>query len=191
VLAYDPVSARELLAAAGFPAGRRPDGRRLRINLGYGIRPMGQECSEIVRQSWRRNLGIDVLLNGVEYAVLPQILGSRAYEGVMEAGWSADYADPNAFFAVFRSRSTTNPSTWRDEPYDAMLDSANVEKDWASRMRKLADCETYLLRSMPLLPMYFDKFTYLQKTFVHGLELDPLSGVTFQNAWIDTNWRPQ
>ena len=191
VLAYDPATARELLAAAGFPQGRRPDGRRLRINLGYGIRAMGTERSEIVRQSWQRNLGIDVSLAGVEMTVLPQILGSRAYEGLMEVDWNADYADPNAFLSVFTSASTTNPSAWRDRDYDDALAAANAEAEAAVRMRKLADCEMHLLQSMPLLPLYFDKWTYLRKPFVHGLYLDPLDGITFHDAWIDTNWRPQ
>ena len=56
--------------------------------------------------------------------VLSQILGSRAYEGLMEVDWNAHYADPNAFLPVFTSASTTNPSAWRDEDYDAALAAA-------------------------------------------------------------------
>ena len=66
----------------------------------------------------------------------------------------------------------------------------NEEANAAVRMRKLANSEMQLLRSMPLLPLYFDKWTYLQKPFVQGLHLDPLDGITFHEAWIDTNWRP-
>ena len=152
---------------------------------------MGTERSEIVRQSWQRSLGIDVSLAGVEMTVLPQILGSRNYDGLMEVDWNADYADPNAFLSVFTSASTTNPSGWRDGDYDAALAAANEEINPAVRMRKLADCEMHLLQSMPLLPVYFDKWTYLQKPFVRGLHLDPLDGISFHDAWIDTNWRPQ
>ena len=83
-----------------------------------------------------------------------------------------------------------NSTGWRDKAYDAMLVSANAETEPALRMRKLAECETYLLRSMSIIPLYFDVFTYLQRPFVRGLEIDPLANITIHSAWIDTNWRP-
>jgi oligopeptide transport system substrate-binding protein len=122
--------------------------------------------------------------------VWTQVLASRGYTGLAEWDWTADYADPDTFLALFTSRNPNNSSGWRDEVYDAMLAGANADPDRSARMQKLADCETYLLRSMPLIPLYFDVWTYLQKPFVRGLETDPLAGMTFQNAWIDTNWRP-
>jgi oligopeptide transport system substrate-binding protein len=190
VLSYDPDGARALLAAAGFSGGRYANGRPLRIELGYPIRPMGKERSEIVQQSWRRHLGIEVPLAPVEYSVWTQTLSRRKYEGVMEVDWTADYADPDAFLAFFTSTSPTNASGWRDASYDDMLASANAEADPAVRMKKLGTCEEHLLKSMPFIPLYFDKWTYLQRQFVRGLEIDPLAGVTFQSAWIDTGWRP-
>jgi oligopeptide transport system substrate-binding protein len=190
VLSHDPAGRRELLAAAGFPGGRYPDGRRLRIELGYPIRPMGKERSEFVQQSWQRRLGIEVSLAPVEYSVWTQTLSQRKYEGVMEVDWTADYADPDAFLAFFTSTSPTNASGWRDASYDDMLTSANAEADPAVRMKMLSECEEFLLRSMPFIPLYFDRRTYLQRQYVRGLEIDPLAGVTFQSAWIDTNWRP-
>jgi len=191
VLSYDPASARELLAAAGFPKGLRPNGQRFHMNFGYWFRAMSRERSEIVQHAWRRNLGIETSLAGFEPSVIPQILGSHSYEGVMEVDWQADYADPDAFLAVFTSRSSTNPCGWRDEAYDAELAAANLELDPSSRMRKLSRCEERLLRGMPLLPLFFEKWAYLQKPFVRGLQIDPLAGVSFQSTWIDTNWRPQ
>src|SRR5262249_19838764 len=162
-----PAGARELLAAAGFPDGLRPDGRRFRINLGYWLRAMSRERSEMVQHAWRRNLGIQTSLAAFEPSVVTQILTSHSYEGAMEVDWQADYADPDAFLAVFSSGSPTNPCGWRDEAYDAALASANAESDPSERMRRLSACEERLLRAMPILPLYFDKFTYLQKPFVH------------------------
>jgi oligopeptide transport system substrate-binding protein len=182
VLSYDPHGARELLAAAGFPRGRYVDRRPLRIQLAYPIRPMGKERSEIVQQSWRQQLNIEVMLAPVEYSVWTQTISQRKYEGVIEVDWTADYADPDSFLAFFISVSPTNAGD--------LLASANAEADPAMRMQKLAGCEESLLRSMPFIPLYFDKWTYLQRQFVRGLEIDPLAGVTFQSAWIDTGWRP-
>ena len=45
--------------------------------------------------------------------------------------------------------------------------------------------------SMPIIPLYLDVWIYLQKPFVRGPETDPLPGLTFHTAWIDTAWRPE
>ena len=190
VLSYDPATARELLAAAGAPGGLLPDGRRLRLDVAFPIRPLSRERGEILQQSWRRNLGIEVALTGLEVRAWFQVLASHDYDGAMEVDYCPNYVDPEAFLSMFTSDSPINDPGWRNEIYDGMLASANAEADQTVRMQKLADCEVYLLRSMPVIPLYFDKWTYLQKPFVRGLEIDPLAGMTFQDAWIDTDWRP-
>jgi hypothetical protein len=57
-------------------------------------------------------------------------------------------------------------------------------------MRRLVDCELHLLRAMPVLPLFFDSYSFLQKPFVHGLTPNLLDVPQFRTAWIDTNWRP-
>ena len=190
VLSYNPPTARELLAAAGLAAGVCPNGRRLRLNLSYWNRPMSRERCEILQQVWHRNLGIELSLVALELPVWLQSVTSGEYEGLADVDWNADYADPDAFLSLLTSSSSANGSGWRDPAYDAMLASANTETDLAVRMRKLVDCEEYMLRRMPVIPLYFDAWTYLQKPFVRDLYIDPLARVTFPSAWIDTKWRP-
>ena len=59
------------------------------------------------------------------------------------------------------------------------------------RMRKLAACEGRLLRAMPVLPLFFDSYSYLEKPFVGGMTRNLLGVPQFKTGWIDTNWRPQ
>jgi hypothetical protein len=56
-------------------------------------------------------------------------------------------------------------------------------------MQKLAVCEQFLLRSMPVLPLFFDSYNYLCKPYVSGFEMNVLGGHDFRAARIDTNWR--
>ena len=71
-----------------------------------------------------------------------------------------------------------------------MVDQANTEAQNAARMRKLAACEERLLRAMPVLPVFFDSYSYLQKPYVTGLRPNVLDVPEFRDTWIDTNWRP-
>jgi hypothetical protein len=58
-------------------------------------------------------------------------------------------------------------------------------------MAKLAECERYLLTAMPVIPLYFDSWSYLHKPYVRGGEGNLLNIHRFKHAWIDTSWRPQ
>ena len=86
----------------------------------------------------------------------------------------ADYADPNSFFDLFIGRN--DGSGWSDPEFSRLVDAANAEADTAARMRKLAACEERLLRAMPVLPLFFDSYSYLRKPYVRGMTpnaLDP------------------
>ena len=53
--------------------------------------------------------------------------------------------------------------------YDALLARANSTLHVAERLQKLAEAETYLLRQMPLLPIYYDSWLSLRKPYVRGV----------------------
>jgi ABC-type oligopeptide transport system substrate-binding subunit len=101
----------------------------------------------------------------------------------------AGYADPNGIFDQFTGR--LDGSGWADAGFEQLLDSANCEFNTSERMRKLAACEERLLRAMPVLPLFFDSYCYLEKPFVGGLTKNVLGLQEFKTAWIDTNWRSQ
>ena len=103
--------------------------------------------------------------------------------------WAPDYADPNGFFELFNGRS--DGSGWSDPEFRQLLDSANADGRHAARMRKLAACEERLLRAMPVLPLFFDSYAYLQKPYVKGMQAQRSRYCrTYKDVWIDTNWKP-
>ena len=71
-----------------------------------------------------------------------------------------------------------------------MLAQANSTLDNGERMRKQAECERYVLRSMINLPLFYNTWSCLQKPFVRGLPFNLVDYRHFKYAWIDTNWRP-
>ncbi|MCL5743383.1 MAG: peptide ABC transporter substrate-binding protein [Acidobacteria bacterium] len=187
VLAYDPAGARDLLAAAGFPGGIAANGRRLRFSLLYPSRPRSAELAQILQQQWHTNLDVDVDLNQREHTVWSQALLTQDFYGVAEDSWVAGYVDPNAFL---ESYTTVNASGWSDPQYAAMLTTANSTATPDERLGRLADCEQYLLRAMPMIPVYFDVATYLQRPYLRGLSANALGMRSFRCTWIDTAWRP-
>jgi ABC-type oligopeptide transport system substrate-binding subunit len=181
VLSHDPPAARELLRMA------KAEG--LSVDLTFPDRPRSKEMAEILQAQWRANLGVRVHLIMVERNVWDQMATSVSYRGIIESGTGADYADPQGIFDLFTSQ--TDGSGWVDTGFDQLLDAANAEPDNAVRMRKLLACEERLLRAMPVLPLFFDSYCYLEKPFVGGMTKNVLGVPQFKTAWIDTNWRPQ
>jgi ABC-type oligopeptide transport system substrate-binding subunit len=181
VLSYYPEGARALMKIA------RAD--RPVFDLTYPNRTRSKEIAQILQRQWRANLGAEVNLVMVDWNVWIQTSLSLNYGGVIESGTGADYADPNTFFEFFTGRS--DGSGWSDPEFNRRVDYANAELQPEVRMQSLAACEECLLRAMPVLPLFFDAYSSLQKPYVRGLPLTALDRPQFKYAWIDTKWRPQ
>ncbi len=188
VLSFNVDAARELLAKAGFANGVGRDGRRLNVEILFNTLEAHKQIAEIVQQQWRKNLNIDVTLVNQEWKVYLETLDNLHYAGAARRAWNGDYVDPNTFLDMFVTGSVNNGSGWTDEKYDRMLKEANATTDAALRMKKLSECETYLLKNMPFVPLYIYTWFYLQKPYVRGIEENILDQHPFKYIWIDTGW---
>ena len=185
VLSYDPRVARELLAAAGHRKGGSPS-----IEYLFPTLPHSRPIAEILQQQWRRNLGIDVKLVLQEFRVWLQSTMELNYPGVAEGGYWPSYIDPFPFLEQFVRGSAQNGTGWTSPEFDAALERTNVAPDRGARMQLLAGCEKRLLQAMPVIPLFFYSWVYLQKPFVKGLSANAIDVHPFKYVWIDTNWRP-
>ena len=191
VLSYNPEAARELLARAGFPNGVGRDGRRLEVEILFNTLEAHKLIAEVVQQQWRRELNVNASLVNQEWKVYLETLDNLHYNGVARRAWNGDYVDANTFLDLFVTGSVNNGSGWTDPKYDAMLKEANSTTDAALRMKKLAECETYLLRGMPFVPLYIYTWFSLRKPYVRGTVPNILDQHPFKYIWIDTNWTPE
>ena len=180
VLSYNPEAARELLRIAG--AGK------LVLKLTLPIRPRSRELAQILQKQWKTNLGVEVEFVPMEWNVWVQTIIGVRYTGIIESGIGSDYADPNYFFEFFSGGG--NGSGWSDPQLNSAVERANAIGDPATRMRELAECEKRLLQAMPVLPLCFDVYTFLQKPYVRGKLGNAIDTPRFSDVWIDTNWRP-
>jgi len=190
VLAYDPAGAREFLAKAGYPGGLDHHGQKLRIDLLCPNYTDARLHSEILQQQWQASLGVEVNIVAQEVEAWLQNIFSGKFRGITEyADWGF-YLDPNWFLDQFVTGSSVNASGWADPHYDDILAKANATLDPALRMQRLADCERYLLRAMPVFPEFYDVWAYPQKPYLRGIRPNVLDVHPLKYAWIDTNWRP-
>jgi ABC-type oligopeptide transport system substrate-binding subunit len=181
VLAYDPRTARELWARESR-LGQKP------LQIHFFARQDSFLLAEILQQQWRANLGLEtVLLPRDVPSFIQTILTEGDFTGVAEDSYMASYADPFDLLSLYLS----GYASWSDPEYDRMLAAATSVSDPTVRMDKLSACEERLLHSMPFIPLYFDKWVYLERPEVHGLRLNLLGTPCFKYAWIDQSRRVQ
>ena len=159
------------------------------VALGGSGRFRPELVAEILQNQWKRNLSADVRIVYQDEPTWIQSVERVDYSGITLWGEQGGLEDPTWFLNYFQGTPNASGTGWGNAGYDALLATANAVVDPVARMSKLAECESYLLRAMPCLPLCNYVWTYLAKPFVKGFS-NPFYGRVFHDAWIDTNWRP-
>ena len=73
------------------------------------------------------------------------------------------------------------------QPRDPIILSGRAPLDW---LRRAGNARPSRFTRAALMPLYSDVSVFLCKPFVKGLAGNPFQGRMFNDAWIDTNWRP-
>lgn len=185
VIDHNPEAARALLAASRYASAGPLKLRYLSASL-----PLSSVISMLLRQQLGETLGVEMTIDVQDLNAANRAEIDLAYDGLGDGGEWGPYVDPAYFLDKYLSDAGNNCTGWRDKQYDAMVADANSTLDPAERLRKQSECERYALRSMPMLPLWYNTWSYLQKPFVRGLPPNLLDVRLFKYASIDENWRP-
>jgi oligopeptide transport system substrate-binding protein len=183
-MAYDPVAARALLAAAGFPGGRGFP----RFSILFNTSEDNRRIAEAVQAMWTRELGVPVELENQEFASYMDATTHGRY-AVARRSWIGDYLDPNTFLEPLRTGDGNNRSGWSDPRYDALLREAAATPDPARRFARLREAEARALESVPFIPITLYATHELVKPYVRGLYPTALDIHPLTRVWIDRDWR--
>lgn len=181
---HDPERARELLAAAGYPAGR-------------GLPPIAIWSSvrneAILREHER--IARELALVGVraEFHYLPdwpEFLRGMA-EGrfpVFLWAWFADVPDPENFLGkLFHSRSPGNYGRYANPAVDQLLLRARGEEDPLRRAELYRRAEDLVLEDAPVIPVWHQSYERLFQPYVRGVEVSGLGDpyLPLRKVWLE------
>jgi oligopeptide transport system substrate-binding protein len=177
-LAYDVAKAKSLLAAAGYPNGANFPPVKLMFNTEFNDHKL---VAEIISNQWKRNLGINIELDGIEIKQFQTRLHDKDYD-VARASWYGDYNDISTFTDKYYSDSLNNDAGWKNADYDRLLHEAEKERDPKKRMDLLSQAEQILVTEVPILPLYHYVNKYVMRDNVKGIPLNPRNMVVFKRV---------
>ncbi len=177
-LKSDPSAALAALKKAGFEAGSKVPP----LTLHYFDRPMIRELAQWIQAQWKKNLGLNVTLNGADPKVYWTQLSKKPADLFVNSK-GASYPDPDTFFRLFTSTSPQNLGRWQDPEYDAWAGAGSMSTSDRERRKQYGLAAKRALQDRPaLIPLYFRATQMLVKPYVTGLVISPLTGVDFGAA---------
>ena len=150
--------AKAIMEEAGYSASKP-----LKLELMYNTSEEHKKIAIVVQQMWKQ-IGVDLVLNNLEWKVYSDRMTSQQYE-VVRSGWCADYNEASSFLDYFRSTGY-NVGKYNSEAYDAMMDKSKASDDPAV---EYAEAERILAADVPYVPLYQYTKVDLIKPYVKGL----------------------
>jgi len=166
---YDPVKAKQLLAAAGYPGGvGLPVIRLLTIPIYADL------ASFIAREL--EDVGIRVQVEAVQKSfLLEQTAKSQA--PFFRGSWIADYPDAENYLSCFYSKNPAPPNYTRfhNDEFDALYERALQEQNDTSRIELYRKMDELIVADAPVVPLWYDEVIRLVSPHIHGFEPNGLN----------------
>lgn len=169
-LGFNPEKAKALLAETGHPggAGLPP------VTLAFNTDPTNRLIAENIQAQWKRNLGVSVELDNMEWKVYLKRLRDDTPQ-IFRLGWGADYPDPDNFMNLFTGTSGNNYTRWKSGDYDRLISEAASEPDESKRRAFYDETQRILTeREVPIMPLFFAAQNLLIKPSIQGLKVNAM-----------------
>lgn len=144
---YDPVQARQWLAAAGYPNGQGLPPITLMFDSRSSFADLNLAIASQMRQGWLDELGASVTVTHTEWADYLELLRTDAPQ-VWQLRWLADYRDAYNFLRDgVDSFGRANYGGWTNPTYESLLDLAARTMDLNERASLYKQAEEILVET--------------------------------------------
>lgn len=180
--AFDVAEAQRLLAESKYGG---PDGLGPIAITEIGGGASAGFATQAILEMWRQNLGVDVSIEQSEAASFFDDL-DRGTMQMFNIGWIMDYPDPEDIIdLLFHSTSRQNNTNYSNPEFDALVEEARTESDFAVRAQLYQEAERILLEEAPWAPLFYGRDHVVVKPYVQGF--DPLPMVIPRLRYVTIN----
>jgi oligopeptide transport system substrate-binding protein len=137
--------AKALLIAGLKEIGENPDPAKATFSyLQSGTTAREREMAEYDQQMYKKNLGIELKMEYVEWPVFQKRTDEMDYQ-IAGMAWIGDYNDPNTFFDMWITGANMTPTGWTSAKYDDLIKQAGATIDPVKRTEFFKQAEQILL----------------------------------------------
>jgi oligopeptide transport system substrate-binding protein len=162
--------AAQLWSAAWKDVGKPPK----KLTLCTDASENHRRTAVALADQWKSALGVKVDIVEMEWKAYLARREQPDGCDLLRFGWSADYADPEAFLTLFESRHPQNSFGFSDRRFDEAMYASRRATSAADRLRRLGEAEAILLEAMPVVPVFHRVTKRLVDPRVEGAEPNPL-----------------
>jgi len=177
---YNPVRARQLLAAAGFKDGLEIDLWALPISR--PTNPNGQLMAQMIQADWAQ-IGVKARILTYEWGEYLK----RANQGehhVYMSGWSTSVAAADEFLTPnLTCAASRGGIKFCNAEFDALLDAARAEVDVPKRLALFERAQQIFKRERPWITMAHSSVYIPLRKDVRGFVMAPNGSVDFEGVW--------
>ncbi len=155
------------------------------ISLMYVAGERSHLIAQAVQEQWRQAFNINVQLNAVERKVFFDRISKKNFQ-LASGDWTADFNDGMNFLEVFKFKAGgSNNTAWESPRYQELLDRALETNEGGKRQKIFQECETILMKEMPIIPLFHYTMLYVANPKVKGVVLSNLGSIDFKWAYVD------
>ncbi|XMB71455.1 ABC transporter substrate-binding protein [Mycoplasmatota bacterium WC30] len=140
--------------------------------------------AEMVQESWRQVLGIEVILQNQDWSIFQNSREEGNFD-IARGGWLTDYMDPVGLLSIFYSGNIYNDPGYYNSTYDTLIIDALSTTDNETHFATLYAAQDELMGDLPIIPIYYYSDVYLIKDYVTGWGRSVLGSIDFTHARID------
>jgi len=163
---YDPDRARELLGAAGYPAGSG-----LPVLQGLTVPPIDPLVTQHLQASWQENLGVRVTWEVADWLPFQDRL-QRAPPHLYILAAFASWPDPGGFSTADYIRACTR---WTNSAHAQLVEDARHVLDQNARLDLLRQADRTLVHEAPVVPLFYGRQHLLVKPWVRSFPVSALN----------------
>jgi oligopeptide transport system substrate-binding protein len=182
---FDPEQAKQLLHQS-----RYFNGSDLSTGFTLMLPTDGLEYDstmEFLIDSWIKNLGITVHVEGLPAEVYQDRVNAGDYGLVKVDSQCAAYSDPDYFYDfLFLGESARDQSHYRNERMDSLLEAAGSERDWGKRIVLYRQADQIIYDDAPIITLSYSGPEYvIWKPYIAGYTPTFIGVPQHQYFWID------
>jgi len=167
---YDPATAQQLMAEAGYPGGEGfPP-----VEFTLSSRDQAKlTWGQALQQMWKETLGVELNLAPTEFKVWLDILRNQSHL-LTTSNWNLSVDDPTDMLALGLSTNPNNDAYWKNPRFDAAFDAINQAATKKARRDAIIACERLIHEEAPWAPIFFTTRNQLVHPSVQGWQGNPL-----------------